>query len=108
MIDTAEPVEVFFALSDANRLGITELLSENGPLNAGTIAANFEISAAAVSQHLRVLRQAGLVSMEKRGQRRVYSLREDTIQEVGDWLDRLRGRLQSRYDALERMLNEEE
>jgi len=108
MTGTAEPVEAFFALSESNRFAIAELLADRGPLSAGTISAGFEISAPAISQHLRVLRQARIVTMEKRGQMRLYSLNDEAFDRIGDWVDLMRKRLQSRYDKLEQMLNEEE
>jgi DNA-binding transcriptional ArsR family regulator len=73
---------VFRALADDTRRGILALLAE-GPTTAGAIAAAFpEISRPAVSKHLAVLRDAGLVVDEASGRERVYSLRTDPLGDV--------------------------
>lgn len=70
--------KVFEALASAPRRKILAYLSET-ELNAGEIAARFEISKAAVSQHLSVLENAGLVASEKRGQFVYYRLVPDSL-----------------------------
>lgn len=70
--------KVFEALASAPRRKILAFLSE-AELNAGEIAARFEMSKAAVSQHLSVLENAGLVSSEKRGQFVFYRLVPDSL-----------------------------
>jgi DNA-binding transcriptional ArsR family regulator len=69
------------ALGDANRRAIVEILS-GGAQPVGEIAARLPISRPAVSRHLRLLKQAGLVSDEAHGTRRVYALREDGVDAV--------------------------
>jgi DNA-binding transcriptional ArsR family regulator len=65
--------DVFAAIGDGIRRRFLDLLA-NGEMTAGEIAAPFAISRPAVSQHLRVLRDAGLVSVRKEGQEQIYSL----------------------------------
>ncbi len=77
--------EVFEALSDRNRRTILRLLTAED-LSAGALAAHFEISRPAVSRHLRVLRQAGLVSQRRVGRRRIYRLEPAVLQDAADWL----------------------
>jgi DNA-binding transcriptional ArsR family regulator len=77
----ATVTDVFKALSDETRRRILRLLAD-GDLNAGTISENFEMSKPSVSHHLSVLRQAGLVSAERRGQEIVYSLNTTVLQDV--------------------------
>lgn len=93
----------FAALSDPNRLAIVELLGA-GERSAGAIAANFPISAPAVSQHLKTLRDSGLVRVRIDGQRRIYSLDPDAFAEMEGWFARIRGFWSTRLDALERAL----
>lgn len=93
----------FAALSDPNRLRIVELLG-GGEQSAGAIGAHFPISAPAVSQHLKTLRDAGLVRVRIDGQRRIYSLDPDAFAEMESWFARLRGFWSNRLDALERAL----
>lgn len=97
----------FAALSDPNRLRIVELLG-TGERSAGAIGAHFPISAPAVSQHLKALRDSGLVKVRIDGQRRIYSLDPDAFAEMEGWFARIRGFWVGRLDALERALAEDE
>jgi DNA-binding transcriptional ArsR family regulator len=96
----------FAALSDPTRLEIVELLGA-GEQSAGAIGAHFPMSAPAVSQHLKTLREAGLVRVRIDGQRRIYSLDPAGFAEMEDWLARVRAAWKGRLDALERALAEE-
>lgn len=93
----------FAALSDPTRLEIVELLGR-GERSAGAIGERFPISAPAVSQHLKTLREAGLVRVRIDGQRRIYSLDPDGFAEMEDWFARVRAAWKGRLDALERAL----
>ena len=64
------PMDMFVALSDPTRRNILELLATRGELSATAIYEQFPVSPQAVSQHLKVLREAHLVEMEKRAQKR--------------------------------------
>lgn len=97
----------FAALSDSTRLRIVELLGGGGERSAGAIGTHFPISAPAVSQHLKALREAGLVRVRVDGQRRIYSLDPDGFAEMETWLARVRASWKGRLDALERALNDE-
>ncbi len=99
---------VFVALAERTRFAITELLAARGPMSAGTISAEFAASAPAISQHLKVLREAAVVHVERRGQSRVYRINEKAIGDVESWASTIRKKLQSRYDHLEQLLNEED
>jgi DNA-binding transcriptional ArsR family regulator len=77
------------ALADPVRREIVELLAA-GEAGAGEIAERFPVSRPAVSRHLRVLREAGLVTSEIRAQRRVYRLQRAPLAELDAWLDRFR------------------
>ena len=90
---------VFEALADPTRRHILELLSD-GDLEAGEIARHFDSSRPAVSRHLRVLREAGLVEVEQQAQWRIYRLRPEPLAELDGWLDRYRAIWEQRLDAL--------
>lgn len=77
--------ELFKALSDENRRKILDLL-RNGDLTAGEIANHFEMSKPGISQHLTVLKNAGLVYAIKRGQYVFYSLNSTVFQDVMKWI----------------------
>lgn len=102
-------MDSFIALADPTRRSILELLGP-GPRNAGDIVAFLQkegtISAPAVSQHLKVLRQAGLVRVQVDGQRRIYSLDPAGLESMEQWIVRMRGFWAGRLDALERALRE--
>ena len=97
----------FTALADPNRRRMMELLGR-GDRSAGAIAGAFELSAPAVSQHLKALREAGLVRVTVDGQRRIYSLDPDGLAAVDDWIERVRGDWSHRLDRLEAALRKEQ
>ena len=76
-----------------------EILREH-PATVTELAAALPIARPGVSRHLRVLREAGLVSVEQDAQRRIYSLRPEALIEVDEWLDAYRGLWEQRLDAL--------
>jgi DNA-binding transcriptional ArsR family regulator len=88
------------ALSDPTRRQIVELLAD-GERNAGEIAGHFSVSRPAVSRHLRVLREHGLVQARRDGQQRVYSLDPAPLEELDEWLTRYRSFWTNRLDALD-------
>jgi ArsR family transcriptional regulator len=73
--------DVFKALSDETRREILRLL-QSGDMTAGAIAENFAMSKPSISYHLSILRQAGLLDAERRGQEIVYSLNTTVFQDV--------------------------
>ncbi|WHT21998.1 metalloregulator ArsR/SmtB family transcription factor [Crossiella sp. CA-258035] len=94
--------EVAGAIADPVRREILVMLRD-GRLSAGEIAGRFEISRPAVSRHLRVLRESGLVRDELLGRQRLYALDPHRFRELAEWLaqfDRLAG-WEHRLDALE-------
>lgn len=82
--------QTFKALSDPTRRDILHLLRD-GPLPAGEITAHFNISAATISHHLAILRDAGLVLDDKRGKFIYYELNLSVIDEILGWLSALKG-----------------
>jgi len=78
--------EAIRAIAEPNRRRILQLVS-GGELSAGEIASRFEITRPAVSQHLGVLREAGLVSERRDGTRRLYSLRPEGFDDLKSFLE---------------------
>jgi DNA-binding transcriptional ArsR family regulator len=97
----------FTALADPTRRRIVELLAER-ELSAGDIVAQFDVSAPAISQHLKVLKEAGLVQVRADGQSRLHSLNPAGFQELDQWMERMRAAWSTRLDALERELRHED
>ncbi len=100
-------MDKFSALSDPNRRSILELLADQGPLTASQISQKFSVSPSAISQHLKILREANLIQMEKQAQKRIYTINPETIQEMENWVSRLARIWEQRFDALERIIEEE-
>lgn len=93
----------FAALAEPTRRQIVELLGEQ-PLSAGEIVSRFSMSAPAISQHLKVLKEAGLVSVEVRGQRRIYRLDPQGLDAFEAWVRKVRGFWGVHLDLLEQEL----
>jgi DNA-binding transcriptional ArsR family regulator len=89
----------FEALGDANRREILRLLSE-GDKPVAQIAAALPISRPAVSRHLRLLKDAGMVAEYAQGTRRIYHLQEQGMQAVQDYLERIWGDAAMRFRLL--------
>src|SRR5215475_4977419 len=93
-------MQALAALADPTRLRIVEMLAERDR-DAGELAAAFPVSRPAISRHLRVLRESGLVTVRPQAQRRVFSLDPRPLDELASWLDRYRSFWSQRLDALE-------
>lgn len=96
-------MDALTALADPTRRRIVELLV-GGERSAGELVAEFDISAPAISQHLKALREAGLVQVRVDAQRRIYALDPVGLDEIDAWLAGVRRFSSSRLDALEREL----
>ena len=96
----------FAALAEPTRRDIVEMLGA-GERTAGSIGRQFPISAPAVSQHLKALREAGLVRVRVDGQRRIYSLDPEGFSEMEAWFDRMRAFWSRSLDRLEQELKED-
>lgn len=99
-------MEVFEALADPTRRRIVELLAEE-ERSAGELAGHFQVSRPAVSKHLRVLREAGLVNVREDAQRRIYRLEPMAMERAEVWLARHRQFWEQRLDALEAQIEKE-
>jgi DNA-binding transcriptional ArsR family regulator len=85
-VDSNRVVDGWSALADDTRHAIVSRLAE-GPLPVGKIAAGLPVSRSAVSQHLKILKQAGLVSEQASGTRRIYRLNPVAVAALRDQLD---------------------
>jgi DNA-binding transcriptional ArsR family regulator len=97
----------FAALAEPNRRRIVEMLGER-PLSAGEIVARFSVSAPAISQHLKVLKEAGLVTVAVEGQRRIYRLDPEGLDAFEAWVRKVRGFWGAHLDLLEEQLSKPE
>ncbi|HZZ17832.1 MAG TPA: metalloregulator ArsR/SmtB family transcription factor [Opitutaceae bacterium] len=96
-------MQSLLAIADPTRRRIIELLAES-ERTAGQLVDEFDVSASAISQHLKVLREAGLVTVRAVGQSRIQALNPDGLGDLESWLEKTRSVWSHRLDALEREL----
>jgi DNA-binding transcriptional ArsR family regulator len=96
----------FDVLAEPTRRRILDLLLDR-ERPVGELVKRLKLSQPGVSKHLRVLREAGLVSVRTDAQRRIYGVRPEPLEEVAEWLEPYRKLWSERLDALERHLDEE-
>lgn len=97
-------MNAFAALADDTRREIVHLVARNGTLTSSEISHKFKMSAPAISQHLKVLREAKILHVKKDAQKRVYSLNESGMNEVETWLLDIRNLWEKRLDRLDTYL----
>jgi DNA-binding transcriptional ArsR family regulator len=98
------PTATFDVIAEPNRRRILDLLLDRERA-VGDLVDALHVSQPAVSKHLRVLRDAGLVAVRADGQRRLYRARPEPLREVDDWLRPYREQWSARLDDLERHLD---
>jgi DNA-binding transcriptional ArsR family regulator len=95
-------MEIFEAIAQTNRRAILRLLGNGGELSAGAVASQFEVTQPTISQHLKVLRESGLVNERRDGTRRLYSVRPEGLSDLHGFLaEVMPGRLQHLKRAVE-------
>lgn len=97
-------MDAFTALAEPTRRRIVELLAAEGQLPASEIARQFPMSAPAISQHLKALREADLVCMEKQAQFRIYRVNPAAMLALEEWARQMRQTWNARLDALDSFL----
>lgn len=97
--------DVFQAIADPNRRAILSLLAKQR-LTLNGVANNFRISRPAVSRHIRILAECGLVYVSQQGRERYCEARLDKLAEVSDWIERYRQLWEQRLDRLDDVLHE--
>ena len=96
--------ELFRALSDPTRRALFERLCRKGEQTVGALTAQAKISQPAVSKHLAILKQAGLVRDRQDGRLTHYSAQLGALAPLVDWTSRMAGFWQNRFDQLEDLL----
>lgn len=97
-------MDIFMALAEPTRRSIIEMLAERGELSATDISDKFDSSPPAISQHLKVLREAKLVRMEKRSRQRIYKINPSAMNELEQWAKQTTAMWQARFDRLDKVL----
>lgn len=99
-------MHAFAALADPTRTEIVEALAVR-PRTVNEVVSMFSVTQPAISRHLKVLREAGLVRVVPEGKTRVYHLEPAPLQEIDQWLQKYRRFWSNKFDALEAFMDEE-
>lgn len=99
--------DIFSAIADPTRRNILEMLAGNDEFPASEIHDKFQVSPQAISQHLKILREANLVHVEKRAQQRIYRINTDSMVELEEWTKSMRQQWSRRLDTLDAVLKAE-
>jgi DNA-binding transcriptional ArsR family regulator len=105
MVTSTARRDVFQAIADPTRRAILGLLATQ-TLTLNGVAEHFEISRPAVSRHIRILSECGLVTVQQDGRERYCMLKPEKLTEVSDWVEQYRKLWETKLDALEEYLKE--
>jgi DNA-binding transcriptional ArsR family regulator len=97
--------DVFQAIADPNRRAILSLLATQR-LTLNGVAEKFRISRPAISRHIKILKECGLVAIHQQGRERYCEAKLDRLQEVSDWVETSRQLWEGRLDRLDEYLKE--
>ena len=99
---------VFQALADPTRRDLVARLAADGDASVGDLAAPYDVSVQAVSKHLKVLEEAGLVSRSRQAQRRPVHLEAEVLDLMTAWIERYRRQAEERFSRLDAVLAAED
>lgn len=99
--------DTFAALGDPTRFAIVETLLARGEQPAGVLHDSFDLSAPAVSRHLKVLREAQIISQRVHGKQRLYAVKPDALQAINDWSISYQHFWNGSFDRLETSLRKD-
>ncbi len=97
-------MDAFLALAEPRRRRVVEILAHRGKLSASQICEEFDVTPQAISQHLRVLREANVIRMEKSAQRRLYTFNPQSTIQIQAWANEMAKLWNGRLERLDRML----
>ena len=97
-------MDTFTASAEPTRRNILEMLAANGDLSATDIYRKFKSSPPAISQHLKVLREARLVRVEKRAQQRIYHINPEPMRELEIWVHQFAAQKEQEFQRLDKVL----
>lgn len=96
--------DVFQAIADPTRRQIISLIAQQ-PLNLNSIADKFHVSRPAVSKHIKILTECGLIVIKQQGRERHCEAKLQKLNEVSQWVEQYRQFWEQKFDALENYLN---
>jgi DNA-binding transcriptional ArsR family regulator len=95
--------DVFQAIADPTRREIIDLLA-NQPLNLNAIAEHFDVTRPAISNHIKILDECGIVEIERVGRERVCKIRPDRLKQVSDWIGKYEDLWIQKIESFEKYL----
>jgi len=100
-------MDMFSALAEPTRRHIVELIAQKGQMSATAISDNFSTTPQSISQHLKVLRDAEVLQVEKQAQSRIYTINPLKINELEEWIKKLTKLWDDRFNRLDHILEKE-
>lgn len=97
--------DAFQAIADPTRRQIINLIAYQ-PLNLNAIAENFDVSRPAISQHIKILIECGLINIKKNGRERYCEAKLQPLNEVAQWLEQYRKGWEDRFDKMDELLEQ--
>src|SRR5690606_1809164 len=96
--------DVFQAIADPTRIAIIGMIAKE-PVNVNTIAEQFDVSRQAISLHLKILAECGLLNMKQQGRERICEAKLEKLNEINEWVSQYKQFWESKLDALGKFLN---
>jgi len=96
--------DVFWAIADPTRRKIMHMVA-NKPMNLNTIAGKFDMSRPAISQHIKILTECGVIIIKQKGRERFCEAKRETLNEVSDWVEQYRKFWDNKFDSLAKYLD---
>ena len=102
---TSQRLDPFQVIADPGRRKMLMMLSKNS-LTINSIAENFEMSRPAISQHIKILTECGIIVIKKQGRERHCELQAERLASVADWIEPFRKMWEERFDRMDQLINE--
>ena len=96
--------DVFQAIADPTRRQIIRLLAQE-PMNLQTIAENFDVTRPAISNHIRILHECGIITVQKDGRESICKIQPANLKEVSDWIGQFNTLWENRLNAFEKYVS---
>lgn len=97
--------DVFQAIADPTRREIIDLLAQH-PLNLNAIAEHFDITRPAISNHIKILNECGIIVIEQVGRERICKIQSDHLKQVADWIGKYEDLWKQKIESFEKYLNQ--
>ncbi|MGY4536256.1 DNA-binding transcriptional ArsR family regulator [Mucilaginibacter sp. UYNi724] len=96
--------DVFQAIADPTRRDIIGLIAKN-PMTPNNVSDSFDLSRQAISRHIKILTECGLLTLNIQGREYYYSIQPNKLKEVNEWLEPFRNMWEDKFNRLDNVLN---